>query len=93
MFFSFSLSIFISKKFSAKFLRINFETLQSIYSILIYETQHKVFGLGPLLYKIKNLFMENFKTRIGSGTSMAARRLSVYPGAQPMVDAFTAYNY
>ena len=23
----------------------------------------------------------------------AARRLSVYPGAQPMVDAFTAYNY
>ena len=37
--------------------------------------------------------MENFKTRIGSGTSMAARRLSVYPGAQPVIDAFTAYNY
>jgi len=35
MFFSFSLSIFISKKFSAKFLEVDFETLQSILSLSI----------------------------------------------------------
>jgi hypothetical protein len=31
--FNFSLSIFISKKFSAKFLEVDFETLQSILSL------------------------------------------------------------
>tara|TARA_B100000212_G_scaffold148114_1_gene111235 strand:- start:339 stop:509 length:171 start_codon:yes stop_codon:yes gene_type:complete len=56
MFFNFSLSNLISKKIFAKFLQVDFETLQSIYSILIYKTQHKVFSLGPLFVKKENLF-------------------------------------
>ena len=90
MFFSFSLSNLISKKFYAKFLQVDFETLQSIYSILIYKTQHKLLGLGPLFVKKEKGFYKNFKIEIGSGTT--PRGCGGCP-PQPIVDAFTAYNY
>tara|TARA_B100000925_G_scaffold232273_1_gene180788 strand:+ start:1033 stop:1290 length:258 start_codon:yes stop_codon:yes gene_type:complete len=79
MFFNFSLSNLISKKIFAKFLQVDFETLQSIYSILIYKTQHKVFVLGPLFVKKEKGFLKNFKIDIGPGTSM--------PRAQPVIVA------